>query len=278
MSDWFRICDLGRGVHLVSERLDMIDPGFATGTVNTYLIEGRRRAALFDTGMGIGSMRQAVEQLTSLPVCVINSHSHWDHVGGNCQFDDIAIHPAEAGELPEGADLAGIRAALCRPELVSCLPQGFDPGEFRLRPSQPGRLLRHGELVDLGGRVLRVISTPGHSPGSVSLWDGREGVLLTGDAFYRGTMWLFSPGEADPDQALLSLRRLLVLRPDIRLLCPGHEEVPVDPVHLARAVRHLEGALSTPSSGEPWSMGGKTVARLVRTGEGEDLSFLLPLE
>lgn len=87
-ASWFDVRQLEAGVYLISE----------PGHVNSFLIEGTRSAALLDTGLGVANIRSVAEQLTGLPLLVINSHYHFDHVGGNQHFDDIAIHR-------EGADL-----------------------------------------------------------------------------------------------------------------------------------------------------------------------------
>lgn len=79
---WFHVQELKPGVHPIAE----------PDHVNSFLIEGRDCAVLFDTGLGIGNNREAVERITNLPVSVVNSHHHFDHLGGIHLFDDIRIY------------------------------------------------------------------------------------------------------------------------------------------------------------------------------------------
>src|SRR3954447_7618001 len=90
--DWYAISNPSPGVFALLEPLQF-------ERVLSYLILGNERALLIDTGTGAVSMKAAVESLTDLPVLLVNSHSHWDHVGNNQEFDEIAIHRAEAHEL-----------------------------------------------------------------------------------------------------------------------------------------------------------------------------------
>lgn len=65
------------------------------------LVLGRKYAILFDTMSGYGDLRGYVESLTSLPVIVINSHGHFDHMGGNYQFDETYMSPLDRPLLPQ---------------------------------------------------------------------------------------------------------------------------------------------------------------------------------
>ena len=99
-TDWFAIQRLRRGVYLIAEPMH----------VNSYLIVGSRRAVLFDTGLGIGRIRTQVDDITDLPITVINSHHHFDHVGGNAEFDDIAVHEAGVEHHRAGPPPSWLRA------------------------------------------------------------------------------------------------------------------------------------------------------------------------
>ncbi len=145
--DWFQVYRVGDGVFAICEP-------FQFQEVISYLILGAKGALLFDTGLGIGKIRPVVERLTPLPVTVINSHTHFDHVGGNADFERIlAMDTAYTRANARGFShevLAGEVApeALCRP-----LPAGADaqnlsdprlhalrvhPGWPPDRPGQPG--------------------------------------------------------------------------------------------------------------------------------------------
>jgi glyoxylase-like metal-dependent hydrolase (beta-lactamase superfamily II) len=88
---WHTITRLSEDVYLISEPISAIEPRFGVTTVNTYLVIGRDRAALIDSGLGVGDLRAEIGTLTSLPCTVLNTHYHWDHVGGNSFFGESAI-------------------------------------------------------------------------------------------------------------------------------------------------------------------------------------------
>jgi glyoxylase-like metal-dependent hydrolase (beta-lactamase superfamily II) len=67
--------------------------------VHSYLLIGKEQALLIDTGLGIGNIKSAAKTLTDLPIKVITTHAHWDHIGGHHLFQDISIHKADAGWL-----------------------------------------------------------------------------------------------------------------------------------------------------------------------------------
>jgi len=77
-SRWFAVYRLETGVYALYEP-------FQAQEVISYLVEGDERALLFDTGMGLAPIRPVVEELTRLPVVVLNSHTHYDHMGGNAE-------------------------------------------------------------------------------------------------------------------------------------------------------------------------------------------------
>src|SRR3990170_2871520 len=99
MADWYTTREHQPGVWLVSE----------PPHVNCFLVAGRERALLVDTGLGFAPIREVVDGLTGLPVVVVNTHYHWDQVGGNPPFSDVAIHEAGEAKLRRGPDMDKIR-------------------------------------------------------------------------------------------------------------------------------------------------------------------------
>lgn len=225
-SDWFEVYELGYDVYAICEPHQFEE-------AISYLILGDERALLFDTGLGVANLRDVVEQLTPLPVNVINSHTHFDHVGGNAEFDrvyglDLAYTEAHARGLPH-REVAGAVApeALCRE-----LPGGMQPEDYRIRPWRIDRFVRNGEILGLGGRSLRVITTPGHTPDSLMLHDADRGLLFTGDSFYEGPIYLFAP-ETDLADYRRSIAQVARLVPDLEQVLGGHNVPLSDPALLA---------------------------------------------
>jgi glyoxylase-like metal-dependent hydrolase (beta-lactamase superfamily II) len=208
--------------------------------VISYLIVGDDRALLLDTGMGIGDIQVEVERLTRLPITVVNSHSHYDHIGDNHRFSEVWAFDAE-GELAriEG----GLGPEKCvhhlAPGSYLDLPPDFDPQTYTIRPSAVTRRLHHLDTIALGGRTLSVHHTPGHSPGSLCLLDERNRLLFTGDTFYPGMLYAHFP-DSDLDCYIQSLRYLVGLLDHVDHLCPAHNEAYVPKEMLIRALDSFE--------------------------------------
>lgn len=207
--------------------------------VKSFLVVGDDRSLLFDTGMGIGDIRDVVNRLTDRPVVVVNSHSHWDHIGDNWQFDRIWIHEAEASLLPVGVRNERIRPALTPEGFTGMPPVGFDPDNFSIRGSTTERTLAGGDSIDLGGRTLRVIHSPGHSPGGITLLEERTGIALVGDAVYAGRLYAHLPS-SDPVVYRATLTSLADLAPSLRTLYPSHGDYPLEPGFLVDVARGNE--------------------------------------
>jgi glyoxylase-like metal-dependent hydrolase (beta-lactamase superfamily II) len=203
--EWFATEEVEPGTWLIGE----------PGHVNCFLVEGGERAVLIDTGLGIADIGAAVRKLTGQPILVVNTHSHSDHRGGNWHFDDVAAHPLALGPLAGPVDqdyLAGY-LAVARDQLTAYQRAREADDRFfhqftaatRLRPlpeeasqwTVPGgpvpRPLADRERIDLGGRELTVLYTPGHSPDSLCLLDERAGLLFAGDTLITGDFWAHTP-------------------------------------------------------------------------------------
>lgn len=202
--------------------------------VHAYVAIGGRRAALIDSGLGIGDIKTIVQRITTLPVTVVTTHVHWDHIGGHDGFDDIAVHRDDADWLRDGipVPLETLRADLTREPPTKPPPAGFDPAAWRPYQGEPTRVLADGDELGLGGRTLRVVHTPGHSPGHIALHDRGSGLLFTGDLVYRGCLYAFYPS-TDPAQFARSVHRLRQLE-DVKVLAPAHGALPLARAFLDR--------------------------------------------
>lgn len=180
---WFDVYALSGSDYAIYE------PGHFQEVIS-YLICGRDRALLFDTGMGIGNMQVLVGELTDLPLVVVNSHTHFDHVGCNHRFEQVHVldHPVAIARLQKGQPRALPQEEAGEYAFARPLPAGIVPTELQILPCTPISI-KEGHVFDLGGRTLRVLATPGHSPDSIMLLDQQNGILLTGDTLYPATMY-----------------------------------------------------------------------------------------
>lgn len=208
--------------------------------VISYLLVGAERALLFDSGLGIGHMSTLVRELSSKPVTVLNSHTHFDHVGGNAEFEDVwnTDMPFSRDSARGGLDDYG-RATLEPDRLCGELPADVAPGAYTLRPWRVTHRVRDGERIDLGSRVLEVIFTPGHSPDSLVLLDRAHGLLFTGDTYYSGPIYLFARG-TDFEAYARSVAQLAGLVPGLERLLPAHEVPDAEPAQLLALERAVE--------------------------------------
>lgn len=225
--DWFEVYRVGDGV------LAIYEP-FQFQEVISYLILGTEQALLFDTGMGIGRIRAVVRELTPLPLTVLNSHTHYDHIGGNAEFDRILAMDTDftrghAAGLAHSVVQGEVTAdAFCRPP-----PAGFDTAAYAIRPFAISQAIGEGHRIDLGSRTLQVLHVPGHTPDAVALLDSTAGYLWTGDSFYEAPIWLWFP-ETDWMAYERSVERFALLVPGLRRVFGAHNTPGTEPVQLLR--------------------------------------------
>ena len=240
---WFEVYKVAPGVFAIYE------PHQAEEVIS-YLIVGHKQALLFDTGMGIANIRNVVSRLTSRPVVVLNSHTHDDHVGGNWQFNfvygmDTAFTRASAKGSREDA-----QAEIAPDQICGELPKAFHPKTYATKPWHISLFVHGGFKIDLGGRTLEIIATPGHTPDAISLLDSTNGLLFTGDTFYPGEIWLFRP-ETDLGAYAASVKRLAALAPQLNLVLGAHNVPIAKPAvlpELVAAIRSVRAGKVKPAS------------------------------
>ena len=213
--------------------------------VISWLIVGERRALLFDTGLGVARIGDVVRELTALPVTVLNSHTHFDHVGGNADFADVWNVDTPFSRSSADGHLDDYARATLEPDRVcGPLPADVMRAPYALRPWKVSRRVADGERIDLGGRELEVLLTPGHAPDALCLLDREHGLLFTGDTYYPGPIYLVAP-ETDLAAYAESVSRLARLVPTLTLLLPAHEVPVAQPAQLAE----LQEAITRVRSG-----------------------------
>lgn len=150
--------------------------------VHSFLLLGADKAALIDTGLGIGNIRTITDQLTTLPIDVLTTHVHTDHIGSHGEFERIYVHEADQNWLVhgiQGLSLEQIRRDVSR-DITRPTPETFAPSTYKPYQGQPAGLLHDGDRIDLGGGessrciihpgIRRVICASGTSVGVLIQW------------------------------------------------------------------------------------------------------------
>lgn len=175
---------------------------------------------LVDSGMGVVSLRTWVPLVTERPLLAVASHTHFDHIGCHHEFDCRAVHRAEAHVLANPSRAETLAEPYVCDAMFDVFPPGsFSAADYEVRSAPATRLLEDGEEIGVGGRVFEVLHTPGHSPGGITLWEARTGVLFSGDIIYDGPLVEDTP-HCNLDEYALSLERLLSL--PVRVVHGGH--------------------------------------------------------
>ncbi len=236
--DWFDVYRVDPGVFAIAEPNQYQE-------VISYLIVGTERALLFDTGLGLVPIRPVIAELTKLPVTVLNSHTHYDHVGGNAEFENILAIDTDYTRANSRGFAGGLLAGEVADEAFCRRPRGFDPAVYSIKPYGPTDFIRDGYRIDLGGRALEVLQVPGHTPDAVAVVDSAAGLLWTGDTFYLAPIWLYVP-ETDLEKYSASVDRLATLAPRMRMVLGAHNIAQADPTRLGA----LQKALARVRAGE----------------------------
>lgn len=203
---------------------------------NIWFVRGRDRDLVIDTGTGVCSLAAEIAGLTGKPLVAVATHIHYDHVGSLHEFESRLMHAAEAPRMERYAEFAALSATafpedirealagygLGRDEtLIDALPHaGYDIDDYRVTPTRATGLIGEGDAVDLGDRRFGVMHLPGHSPGSVGLWEEKTKTLFSGDAIYDGPLLDELPG-SDIAAYVKTIRRLRDMAP--RVVHGGHD-------------------------------------------------------
>lgn len=185
--------------------------------VRCFLLVGSKRALLIDSGLEIDNVREIVEEITPLPIILVNTHTDPDHINCNAQFEEVHMHPSEYSFY----------------NLSQNRTEGL-------------KALWDGQIIDLGNRTFEVILTPGHTPGSITLLDESKRMLIGGDGVQNGTIYLFGP-QRDLVAYIHSLERLSKRMDSFDTVYPSHAQCPISseiiPGLIAGAKRLLSGML-----------------------------------
>ncbi|UJA32868.1 MBL fold metallo-hydrolase [Clostridium sporogenes] len=232
MDNWFTIDQIDKDTHIISEYRHWEE-------THAYLLNGTERSLLVDTGLGICNIYDEVIKLTDKPVTAVATHIHWDHIGGHKFFPDFYAHEDELnwlnGEFP--LTLEQIKDMV----VDRCdLPEDYNVDNYKFFQGTPTMVLKDNDIIDIGGRSIQVLHTPGHSPGHICFFEKERGYLFTGDLVYKDTLFAYYPS-TDPKAYLKSIERVATF--PVKKVFPAHHSLDIHPEILIRmrdAFRQLE--------------------------------------
>lgn len=214
MNDWFTVEKIDKTTFAISEYKHYED-------AHSYLLLGKDKALLIDTGLGISNIKKVVDEITQLPILVVTTHVHWDHIGGHKYFNDIAVHALEKDWLLNfPIPLTVVKNNLMKLPFES--PKSFDIDKYEIYKGTPTLVLNDNDVIDIGNRKIRVIHTPGHSPGHICFYDLEKNYLFTGDLVYEGKLDAYYP-TTDPIAFKNSIDKIRNL--NISKILPGHHKL-----------------------------------------------------
>ncbi|MDP4223713.1 MAG: MBL fold metallo-hydrolase [Bacteroidota bacterium] len=208
-SPWFSVKEVSPRIWIIGDH----------GADNMYLVEGTDSALLIDAGLGVADLASQVKKLTSKPLIVVNTHGHSDHAGSNYQFAKVYVHPADS------AAARACNSPEARANSSKNMQGGNAPAEAELFKGKPFNTklvpVREGHLFRLGGRTLKVIETPGHTPGEIILLDIENKLLFTGDN-NNVLVWLFLQNCKPLHEYLATLQKEAAMILQFTTIYPGH--------------------------------------------------------
>ena len=212
----FEITDVGEGVSLVNEK-------FVADWMrcNIWHIRGRDQDLLIDSGMGLVPLCPVLPMLDGRRTIAVSSHAHFDHIGGAHEFERHLGHAGDAEIFAQPTNENTLAADFLDADIFVA-EQGleFDIASYRVRPAPLTGYLDEGDMLDLGDRVFQVLHLPGHTPGSIALYDEKNAALFSGDVIYDGGL-IDNAYHSNREIYEESLRRLRTL--PIQVVHAGHE-------------------------------------------------------
>ena len=197
--------------------------------VRCFLLTGSEKALLIDSGRELHTARDIAESLTDLPVMLLNTHADGDHTGSNEQFESFYMHPDEEAHYRRGGRGGTI------------LP------------------IREGDILDLGGRELRIIDLPGHTPGSIAVLDVGNRVLISGDPVQEhGRIFMFG-AHRNMENYIRSLEHLETFTAEFDEIWPSHADIPISPALIRKLHDGALDVLDGKVAGSPVEVHGNQV-------------------
>lgn len=188
--------------------------GFALGPfeTNCYIlsVEGSKDCWVIDAGYEPAELIEAVRAQGLKPLALILTHAHADHIAGVREF--LGVFPGTPVWMHEAE-----REWLTDPTLNLSANIGL-----AVTAPGPDATLEHGQILEIDGTSWRVLHTPGHSPGGISLHCASAGVAIVGDTLFAGSVGRTDFQGSDPETLAASIREHLYLLPEATVALSGH--------------------------------------------------------
>jgi len=246
--EWFEIYRIRPDIYAIYE------PHHFEESIS-FLITGKEKSLLFDTGVGIANIKKVTDRIIDNPLIVLNSHAHYDHTGGNHLYKNLyGIDNPYAqmwqNGMPHEMVKGFVNPAWFNPHH---LPEDFNPEDYRIKPYKISKTVKDGHIIELGGHTLEILHLPGHSPDTIALLDEEHGQLFVGDIFYLAPLYAHLE-ESDFRQYHESAKKLARLAPKLIDVMTAHNVPIVSPDYLTKMLRAfdqiVEGELVfTPTDG-----------------------------
>jgi len=187
---------------------------------DSWIVRGKELDLVVDTCSGIVPLAPVVASICNKPVLAIALNNSYDHCGGWSDFENRACHSLDANGLLHPEQQANEVSDYLDDDRLFALPYaGYSTKNHTLKGAKPTRLVNEGESIDLGGRELEELHTPGRGDGGICLWEQATGCLFTSDMLYDGEHGLAWP-PSRPEQYIASLQKLLDF--PVSVVHPGH--------------------------------------------------------
>ena len=231
---YFSVEKITSNVYLIKEIFNVSD-----NVCNIWLSKGSSLDVIIDTGLGIWNLPEFLKSkglIGSKPHMAVATHIHFDHTGGLHQFETTAIHADEFDDM-RGGNAVNMVTYLkedgISPEV------NYDVKDFRVKPVTASRILNDGDIIDQGDHQLQIIHLPGHTKGSIALYDNHDNHLFIGDVLYDGMLIDFVP-TSSVQEYIDSCKQLMELAPSVDMVFPGHFRILTGQEMWSMANRYIE--------------------------------------
>ncbi|MCX7955833.1 MAG: MBL fold metallo-hydrolase [Patescibacteria group bacterium] len=232
-NNWFTTKEIKKNIWGIGEF-------FHFEEVISYLIVGKRKALLIDTGLNIGNIKSIVESITSNKIIVINTHCHFDHIGENYKFNNIYLFNSKfsLNIASKGYSYFFMKNHSQKKLFFNSPPKEFYDKKYYIPSFKWKKLINDGEKIFIDPFEFVIVYTPGHSPDSICLYEKNLGYLFTGDILYQGPIYVHL-NESNLEEYKNSIKKILSLK-KINYIFPGHNDFYFDPKNIKKIKKKLE--------------------------------------